>query len=288
MSLEYYTRNLDQLGYPGQTGTPRNAVIDVEFSDEAVTIDNPGGIETLVYTATGGEDSFQNDVLIESTIISVTRDGLEYTPVTSFSATTKKEFIHDEETGEITYHTGLPTMEPDEDNVVTYIVAGSATPTSEPVTLAQAKAWLRVTRDDENAIIAALITAARRICEAKVNKSFVPRTVTAILRNDLGNIKLPYGPVNTVTSVSDSEDVALSSSDYNVSGIGDKRLGYPMWEYVKVVYTAGYSALPENFKTAIKMQLAWMYTHRGDEEINISQLSNDAKAILSPYMINKV
>lgn len=279
MSLEYYIRNLDQLGYNGHIGTPRNAVLDVSFSDEQLSVDNPGNLETLTYTAIGTETDFTEAELIGATIINLSRDGLIYTPVSSFTITTKKEFTHDGNTGEIEFHPGLPGMEPGEDVVISYINAEANTVVAEPVTLTQAKAWLRVTHDDEDTIINALITAARQKCEGYTGKGFVERTVTAIVRNDLGNIKLPYGPVGAITSVNDVDGV--STTDYLVTGISDKRLAYPAWSYVKVVYTAGYSSLPQQFKTAILMQLAWMFTHRGDEELN--NMAPDAKAILSPH-----
>ncbi len=49
----------------------------------------------------------------------------------------------------------------------------SNTPPAEPVTLAQAKAWLRVeSGDDEDALIAELIVAARMRAEAHAGRSF--------------------------------------------------------------------------------------------------------------------
>jgi len=63
----------------------------------------------------------------------------------------------------------------------------SNTPPAEPVTLAQAKAWLRVeSGDDEDALIAGLIAAARMRAEAHTGRCFtadVPAPITqAILQ----------------------------------------------------------------------------------------------------------
>jgi uncharacterized phiE125 gp8 family phage protein len=46
-------------------------------------------------------------------------------------------------------------------------------PSVEPVTLADAKAWLRVDTTDDDALITGLIPAARTLCEAIVKKTFV-------------------------------------------------------------------------------------------------------------------
>ena len=55
--------------------------------------------------------------------------------------------------------------------VITLVTA----PASEPVSLADAKAWLRVDITDDDALITGLIPAARMVCEAICKKSFVNR-----------------------------------------------------------------------------------------------------------------
>jgi uncharacterized phiE125 gp8 family phage protein len=275
MSLEYYTRNLDYYGNQNRSDTPRNAVIDVLFSDTQTVSTPNGGESVLTLNAEGGEYSLQDDRLIDADIILLFRDGLNYYETEVAFTGLDKEFQFDSVTGTITYPPApFPDLQPNEKTTVSYVAAGSAIVITEPITLAQAKAWLRVTHTDEDAIITALITAARQICEGYISKSFVERTVTAIVRNDLGNVKLPYGPVGNITYVYDVDGNEITGTEYTLTGVSDKRLGYPMSSYVKVIYTAGYSVLPQQFKTALKMQLSWMYTHRGDD---------DGSVILSPY-----
>ena len=282
MSLEYYTRNLDQLQTNNRCDTPRNAVLDVLFSDDQTSSASGNGESVLTLSAAGGEFSLQDDRLIDASIILLFRDGLSYYETSDDFTFVDKEFQFDAATGTITFPGDpWPALNPNEKTTVNYIASGGVTLITEPVTLAQAKAWLKVTHDDEDDIISALITASRQVCEGYVSKSFVERTVTAIVRNDLGNIKLPYGPVGNITYVYDIYGNALSSTNYNLTGVSDKRLGYPMCSYIKVIYTAGYAVLPQQFKTALKMQLSWCYVHRGDEDLSL--IAPDAKAILSPY-----
>jgi uncharacterized phiE125 gp8 family phage protein len=282
MSLEYYTRNLDYYGNQNRSDTPRNAVIDVLFSDTQTVSTPNGGESVLTLNAEGGEYSLQDDRLIDADIILLFRDGLNYYETEVAFTGLDKEFQFDSVTGTITYPPApFPDLQPNEKTTVSYVAAGSAIVVTEPITLAQAKAWLRVTHTDEDAIITALITAARQICEGYISKSFVERTVTAIVRNDLGNIKLPYGPVGNITYVYDVDGNDLTGTEYTLTGVSDKRLGYPMSSYVKVIYTAGYSVLPQQFKTALKCQLSWMFTHRGDDDGSV--IAPDSKAILSPY-----
>lgn len=285
-----------------------NNILDIGFSDTQSVSNQPAGLLSLVYTATGGETSFQKDELINATVINLSRDGLVYSKVDTFSITPKKEFIHypvdaDEDAGTIVFHPGLPPMEVDEDSAINYVPGGSTgIEVTEPLTLAEFKSWAKIEVDDDDALITGLITAARASCEGYVGLSFVSRQVTAILRNDLGNIALPYGPVGDIVSMYDGSDTEIISDNYTISGITNKRIVAPrtgmywgafqdIWsnnwnsssaDALKVTYNAGYSVLPSVFKTAIKMQCAWMYQHRGDGS-DITQMSNEAKMILQPY-----
>lgn len=146
---------------------------------------------------------------------------------------------------------------------------------SEPVTLLEAKNWCRVDVTDDNSLITELITSARIICEQYTNISFITRTVTAVLQNSCGKIFLPYGPVSTISSYTDRDSNQIN--DPKVYGVQFKYIEYPVDDYIKVVYTAGYSTLPPNLKTALLSQIQWMYDNRGD-----ASLSVNSKMILRP------
>lgn len=144
----------------------------------------------------------------------------------------------------------------------------SSESSTEPVTLTEAKEWLKVdtviTEDD--ALITELIKVARIQCEGFLGISLITRTVTAVLNNSLGGIELPYGPVVTFTSLTDSEGDAILAANYELRGVGFKWLETPLDEYMTAVYTTGYTTLPVNFKEAVKMQIAHLYENRGDEQ----------------------
>jgi uncharacterized phiE125 gp8 family phage protein len=280
-----------------------NLIREVSFSDTQSVDNAPAGLLTLVYTATGGETSFQQDELVNATVTNLSRDGVVYTPVTTFSGSAKKEFIHypadgAEDAGTIVFHSGLPPMEAGEDSVINYVPEAATAVTTEPVTLDEVKKWMNIELDFTfyDALITALITAARAKCEGFVSLSFVSRNVTAILVNDLGGIRLPYGPTGNILHVYDSESNEVTSDNYTITGNTAKRIDWPRtgdcyapaWDSVnsnsviKVVYNAGYSVLPNIFKTAIMMQTAWMYENRGDT-IRNGLLSPEAEMLLKPY-----
>ncbi len=281
MSLEYYTRNLDQLGtWNNRCGTPRNLVSDVTFSDTQSSSGGGGSADSVMtYSGVGGEFSFQDNRLIDATITLLFRDGLDYYETTGSFTGMDKEFQFDATTGTVTFPPApFPPLNEFEKVNILYQADGSVVIVTEPVTLNQAKEWLKVEVSDDDAIITALIRAARRSCEGYCSKSFVERTVTAVLKNELGNIKLPYGPVNNIVSVSDSDSAAIT--DYGITGISDKRLSWPVTSYVKIEYTAGYAVCPDDFVTAIKMRLTELYQNRGDAPAIEKSM---AALILSPY-----
>jgi hypothetical protein len=165
-------------------------------------------------------------------------------------------------------------------NAVLEVSQVESTPT-EPVTLAEAKAWCKIELDitEEDGLITELITVARELVEGYLNISLVDKTITAHVRNDLGNIEFPYGPVKAITSVKDADDVTLvADSTYTIQGINFLCLTTPCDELVKLEYTTGWTAVPEYFKTAVKNQILFLYENRGD-----STLSPMLKTTLKPY-----
>lgn len=147
--------------------------------------------------------------------------------------------------------------------------------TTEPVTLQEAKDWCRVDITDDDTLITRLIKASRISCEVYSILSFITRTVSVKINNGLGNFTLPYGPVNEIASATDynSNDI---STDFSL----DTVYGQP----ITVEYTAGYAdgELPEDLRTAVLCQIAWMYTNRGDVKL-ASALCLESKLILDKY-----
>ena len=150
----------------------------------------------------------------------------------------------------------------------------SAEATTEPVTLQEAKDWCKIDVSDDDSLITSLITAARIMCENYANLSFVNCTVTAKIKNGLGGFNPPYGPLKEITSAKDSDGNDIDDFDFDNSYSGN----------VTVIYTAGYTALPENLKTAVLNQIAFLYQNRGDVQLQRS-LSEESKLILNQVRI---
>jgi uncharacterized phiE125 gp8 family phage protein len=85
---------------------------------------------------------------------------------------------------------------------VNYALVTVTPPAVEPVSLALAKAHLRIDHDDEDDLIQAWIAAARRLTEDYAGRRWVTQTVRATLPAfPAWAWEFPVGPVASVTSV---------------------------------------------------------------------------------------
>lgn len=88
-------------------------------------------------------------------------------------------------------------------------------PPVEPITLAEAKLYLRIHADqtDEDALIERLITAARTYCETRLSRPIAQHRCD-VFRDRLGTydlITLPIGPVREVTSITVTDFAGVST-----------------------------------------------------------------------------
>lgn len=139
-------------------------------------------------------------------------------------------------------------------------------PIAEPVTPAEAKAWLKMegTFDADSQIITNLITEGRRWVENRCGISVVQKGVQAIVEV-MNYQELPYGPVADLSSISVLNDEGETVVGPRIVGLDG---GYPSIEgfgRFTVSYDAGMTAVPQDIKGAILSYVAFAYENRGDE-----------------------
>ncbi len=184
-------------------------------------------------------------------------------------------------------------------------------PAVEPIVLADAKTHLRVTGTDDDALITALIIAARQAAEARCGRALIDQTWDLIL--DLwpadNIIRLPRAPVSALTSVKyyDSSNVlqTVNSADYQVSlnemrprvmpATGKAWPGlYDRFDAVTVRFVAGYgaagSAVPAALKQWMLIAIGTLYAQR---EAFVNGINSEVPAgfcdgLLDPYRILEV
>ncbi len=173
--------------------------------------------------------------------------------------------------------------------------------TQEPITLAEAKAHILVDFSTDDTYIQALITQCRASLEAYCKISITPKIVTWTLdalplnpdsypswisRWDLAFygysnctkwIRMPWGPVNTITSVTQVTDAGVLTTltlntDYFVRGTAFKEIKVNSFSgTLIIVYTAQWpfsvtanQQIPTDLKLAILNEIAFRYTNRGE------------------------
>ncbi|MBL4595452.1 MAG: phage head-tail connector protein [Robiginitomaculum sp.] len=165
-------------------------------------------------------------------------------------------------------------------------------PAIEPVTLAEAKAWLRLDHSTEDELITQLVRTARTRSEAVTSRAFITQTVqeTGAKPSKTGVIELAVNPVQSVTGVSeigpDNSVQILDASAYIIDLDQGRILlgrGHSTSVY-KIQYIAGYgnapSDVPAPLKTAILLQTAWLFERRDE---NDSAIPFPAQSLLARY-----
>lgn len=162
-------------------------------------------------------------------------------------------------------------------------------PADEPVSLAEAKAHLRLTQNDEDGMISRLIVAARRLVEAQTGLVLMRQGWTVSLARwpEDGTIRLPLAPLLSIDAVT-AGGVALDASRRDAdTAAGEIRL--PRGAIVPagtiaVSLTAGFGAasdVPAPIRQALLMILAHLYEQRGTE--HPPPLPLTLRALLAPY-----
>jgi len=162
----------------------------------------------------------------------------------------------------------------------------------EPVTLAEAKAWLRVDEHEvgEDALITSLVARARARFESMTQRSCLQQTFDLyldVMPTD-GAIEIPKAPLVSVTSIkgfsstesTDTGGTAMTTSDFYVDTATEFGRVLPVSGATYptatreingaiVRFVAGYSTsttgVPDGVKAEIKGLVALLYEHRGDE-----------------------
>lgn len=178
-------------------------------------------------------------------------------------------------------------------------------PSTEPVTLAEAKAQMRLESDftQDDALITSYLLTARQWCEGYCKRQFITATYEWIEDYFPIRIDLPYPPVQSVTSITYTDDSGvnqtLSSSLYQVDIKSEPARIIPAYQElwpttrsvmnaVTVRFVCGYgdaNAVPQAIKLAILMLTAHFYEHRENVQVggNVMNVPFSTTALLDPY-----
>lgn len=182
-------------------------------------------------------------------------------------------------------------------------------PSASPVSLAEAKAHLRVYGTDDDGLIAGLILAAVQLAEKQTNLLLATQTWELTLDRfpDVlgvagGAIRLPRSPVQSITSITYIDAAGatqtVTAGDYaldkDVSPAAVSTTYGKVWptprvqsNAVTVRFVAGHAQIPEPIRAAILLLLGHLYENR--EAVIVGQapaeLPLGVDALLYPYRV---
>jgi len=175
-----------------------------------------------------------------------------------------------------------------------------APPASEPVSLAEAKLYLRIDHNAEDVLIASLIGAAREAVEAGIGRALITRRVRESLdiwrREAVNGAVLGLGPVTEVVAVrllaNNGAQSIIDPERYRLEGNRDRpRLVFPSGfpatlrsaGGIEIEYDAGYAEAAEDLPIALRLAtlqiVASLYELRQGE----GGVPETARALMRPY-----
>lgn len=188
--------------------------------------------------------------------------------------------------------------------------ARTVAPASALLSLAEAKAQLRVTADDEDAGIAAMIDAATDALDlpnGMIGRALVTQTwrITAPAPDAAGRFALPVAPVQSVSAISYLDQAeatqALAVEDFPLQGDDDRAWLQPRrgasWpvtaarpDAISVTAVCGYGEpwqVPASIRQAARMLVAHWYDNRGAVVVGVTTAELE-HAVSSLVSLNRV
>ena len=193
----------------------------------------------------------------------------------------------------------------------------TAPPSVEPITLAEAKVFLRVDISNDDALIVALVTAAREACERFTGRVLVTQTWTLFRDNWPGRaaVEIPRPPLLSIVHVKtyDDTDTATvwAASNYFVDTASEPgrliaRTGVALPEAtrpaagIEIRFVAGYAAdesgspsdlvgnIPGGLIEGVRRLVAYLYENRGECGANEAAALSGATLLWRPYQVKRL
>lgn len=179
-------------------------------------------------------------------------------------------------------------------------------PDAEPVSLAEAKAHLRVDQSAEDTLIASLIVTSRLHVEAALGLALITQGWTWLLDAwpDLSELRLPMRPVRSISTIrvyeTAGDPVALDPDSYRLDGAGMpariiRRRG-ASWPTpavdgngIEINFVAGFgdvpADVPQPIRHAVLLLTAHWYDNREPVELGsaTAPIPPDVSSLLAPY-----
>jgi uncharacterized phiE125 gp8 family phage protein len=184
------------------------------------------------------------------------------------------------------------------------IVTTLAAPAAEPLGLAEAKDYLRIAYDGEDALVSTLIAAARSRIEELAGVAMIARTLRVTLDRwpkdmiTTRTLRLPVRPAGELVAVTARDAAGGPETVTDRFTLASGRSARLVWttgafpwpgartNAVEIDYTAGFGEAPEDvadgLRLAVKRLAAHAY-HARDAETIAGPLPEDVAGLVSPW-----
>ena len=155
-------------------------------------------------------------------------------------------------------------------------------PLAEPLSLEDAKAFMRIIEDDDDDMIEAMITSAREFAENYTNRQFNEAMFELITDKFVQDMKLRHNPIKSISKIeymdADGNYQTMSTDDYYLyhqNGIG--RINFSSFpsikddkRAVKITFVSGYETIPTSIVQFLKVFVSTIYENREFYVVGVS------------------
>lgn len=139
-------------------------------------------------------------------------------------------------------------------------------PTTQPVTIEEAKSFCRILTNDDDAIISLLIDAATDYAQNVTGRQLCTATYEIVVGGEQ-SLRLPKAPLKAITSIM-CNGVDLDYSlhyDYDVAFIE-----FSATDDVTITYECGYDVIPASLKAWCLNKVSTLYENRESIVVGLS------------------
>lgn len=171
-------------------------------------------------------------------------------------------------------------------------------PAQQPISLDEAKAFLRIIDTDSDVLIDSIITSVVEHTQKSINRQL--GVATYELYDESFVSKLPNSPIKEIVSIeyldASGSYIPLDPSSYYLyEHLGVGHINYTILpdvvehkKAVKITFVCGYDVVPEPIKSYMKIMISTLFENREEYVIGtITSKFDDrfTKALLDPYRI---
>ena len=152
--------------------------------------------------------------------------------------------------------------------------------TTEPVSVAEAKTYMKIAFSDDDTLIGSLIKNARIWHENYTGRNYGTRQLHLTIEMTAGELYELPGPVQSIDMVMSD---GCATTDFKAYGVNGAQISVYHSGIYEIWLTSGYSAVPDDIKNDILSITAYTYQNRGIDLSNEGANLVDFPMMASQY-----